>query len=781
MHVDISHKNLMKKSRFLLAVLSVALAPVFAHANTCAPDSFSSAENKVLEVYVAYYGRPADHDGLAYWSNRMTAEGGNLSSIIQSFGESPEFTKRYGNRSPEELVAGIYQQLFGRAPDLAGLQYYTNELSTGRRSLQSIALDVKSGAQGTDAIIASQRLAAARHFTIGAAAQSIEPARFDADAMSSILASVGATPASRDRACLGYNALLTTVGSLAYTKYITVNNTADSNNGRCGASCGLRDAVSEANATAGPVLITLPPGTYTLTHTEADLFVTGNIHIQGDDRGTTFVDGNGQTRMFWLEDQSARLTLSNLTLRNGSYNYGGAILNKGALILDRVDLLDNTTPTNGGALLNTGNVYGFSSRFARNQTFGTGFGAALFNERGNVELYASSFTRNRSAHSGGGIYNSGTVLTAHNTFTANTAVENGGGIEAAGLTSLTTVIGSIFTQNTANDGGAVSLHDGARLTAGSTLFTANIANGFDLGGGGAIFSYNGIIDLTEADFTANIADGEGGGAIQNRGKLTIRDSNFDKNLARIHNKPLANSADGFGGAILLIENSITDIANTTFNANIAGNSGGAVYNDMRTTLTITDSVLHGNSAQGLFKGAATGYGGAIHTEGTVRLTDTSLSDNQAKEAGGALSVNQSADVTGTRVTIINNSADNGGGIAAYTGTLRLVDSTMENNRASKASTGFGGALLNDNAVSSLQNSIVQNNHAAIGGGFSNNGSGTVSISQSTLNGNTASVDGSAFVNFSNGRVELRDSVIAGTFKNHPGSIFQDLGGNTFRP
>jgi len=771
----------MKKIRFLFVGLSMALASSFVQAQVCAPDSFSSAQNNVLGAYVAYYGRPADHGGLTYWANRMTNEGGSLSSIIQAFGESAEFTSRYGGRTPQELVTGIYQQLFGRAPDPAGLAYYTGELSAGRRSLQSIALDVMFGAQGADATIVSQRMAAARHFTLGAAAPAIAPERFDADAMSAILASVGAASASRDRACLGYSALLTTVGGLGYVKHISVNTTADSNNGSCNASCGLRDAVNEANATAGPVLITLPAGTYTLTHAEADLFVTGNIHLQGADRSTTIIDGNGQTRLFWLEATSARLALSRLTLRNGRYSYGGAILSKGTLVLDRVDLLDNATPTNGGALLNTGSVYSFSSQFARNQATGTGFGAALLNEGGNVHLYANTFTGNRAAHSGGGIYNSGTVVATHTTFTGNTAVANGGAIETTGQTSISTAIGGVFSQNVANDGGAVSLHDGGSLVAESTLFSDNRANGVDLGGGGAIFSYNGIIDLTETEFTANIADGEGGGAIQNRGRLTIRDSSFDNNLARVHHTPLANSADGFGGAILLIEGSTTDITNTSFSANIAGNTGGALYNDLRTTLTVTDSLMHGNAAQGLFSGGPGGYGGAIHNEGTLRLIDTTLSANQAKEAGGALSLNQLADVIATRATIIDNSASHGGGIVAYTGTLQLLDSTVARNRATKAGDGFGGALLNDAAISTVQNTFVQNNQAAIGGGFSNNGGGTVRLTSSTLDGNTASVDGSAFINFTNGRVELRNSVIGGTFRNHTGSVFQDLGGNTYRP
>lgn len=772
----------MKMFRTLCAALSLGLASFATEANTCTPDTFSNAENTVLGAYVAYYGRPADYGGLTYWAKRLVDEGGNLASIIQDFGTSAEFTERYGNRSTEELVTGIYQQLFGRPPDQAGLSYYTGELSNRRRSLQSIALDVMFGARGADATIMTMRLAAARHFTIGAAGPFIASERFDAEAMSAILASVGADAASRDLACTDYSALLSTVGSLFYTRRIDVTTTTDSNSGSCGAICGLRDAISAANASAGPVLITLPPGTYALTHSEGDLFITGNVHLQGSDREKTIIDGNGRTRLFWLENASARLALSQLTLRNGSYDYGGAILSKGTLILDRVDLLENTTSTNGGALLNTGTLYSFSTGFARNQANGTGFGAAVFNEGGNARLHANSFSDNRALHSGGGVYSSGTLLATNTTFKGNIAGFNGGGIEVSGQNSIATVIGSVFSQNTADDGGAVSLHVGGSFIAASTQFSANHASGVDLGGGGAMFSYNGIIDLADTFFTANVADGEGGGAIQNRGKLTIRDSSFHNNLARVHHTSLSNSADGFGGALLIIEDSITDISNTVFSANIAGNSGGAIYNDRHTSLTLSNSLLQSNSAQGLYSGGGgSGYGGAIHNEGTLRVVDTTLSSNQAKESGGALSLNQSSDVTATRTTIIDNNASHGGGIAAYTGILRLVDSTIGRNRATKADDGFGGALLVDAAVSSLQNSLLQDNHAAIGGGFSNNGGGTINLSRSTLQGNFASVDGSAFINFINGRVELRDSVIGGTFKNHPGSSFLDLGGNTYRP
>jgi len=43
---------------------------------------FSAEEERIMGAYLAFYGRPADAEGLAYWSNRLVEEGGNLDSII---------------------------------------------------------------------------------------------------------------------------------------------------------------------------------------------------------------------------------------------------------------------------------------------------------------------------------------------------------------------------------------------------------------------------------------------------------------------------------------------------------------------------------------------------------------------------------------------------------------------------------------------------------------------------------------------------------------------------
>lgn len=51
---------------------------VFVHPafSGCNFRTFSDVEDNVTRAYIAYYGRPADSGGLAYWTNRMVSEGG---------------------------------------------------------------------------------------------------------------------------------------------------------------------------------------------------------------------------------------------------------------------------------------------------------------------------------------------------------------------------------------------------------------------------------------------------------------------------------------------------------------------------------------------------------------------------------------------------------------------------------------------------------------------------------------------------------------------------------
>jgi len=130
----------------------------------CFARPFSATENRLLEAYIAYYGRAADTSGLLYWTNQMNRAGGKIEFIVDAFGNSEEFRANFAHMSRSQLVNNLYQQMFARNAEPDGLNYYVNELSSGRKTLPSIALAIMAGASGTDATTLKNRRTVAQHY-----------------------------------------------------------------------------------------------------------------------------------------------------------------------------------------------------------------------------------------------------------------------------------------------------------------------------------------------------------------------------------------------------------------------------------------------------------------------------------------------------------------------------------------------------------------------------------------------------------------------------------------
>lgn len=112
--------------------------------------AYSDYYEKVQEIYLAYYGRTADLDGLAYWSARLDQEEGALGNIIEAFASSQEAQNRYGNLSNSDKITAIYQSLYERDPDPGGLAFYLDELEQGEMTQATIMLNVLDGSTGDD-------------------------------------------------------------------------------------------------------------------------------------------------------------------------------------------------------------------------------------------------------------------------------------------------------------------------------------------------------------------------------------------------------------------------------------------------------------------------------------------------------------------------------------------------------------------------------------------------------------------------------------------------------
>lgn len=126
--------------------------------------SIASAQEQVQKAYIAYFGRPADPAGLDVWTQELVG-GASIGGIIQAFGNSAESQALYGGDTAEQQITRIYQQLFNRSPDEAGLSYWVNNLETGAISLQAAALTVLSGAVNEDRTLIDAKLNAAKVFT----------------------------------------------------------------------------------------------------------------------------------------------------------------------------------------------------------------------------------------------------------------------------------------------------------------------------------------------------------------------------------------------------------------------------------------------------------------------------------------------------------------------------------------------------------------------------------------------------------------------------------------
>lgn len=122
---------------------------------------------QVQELYVAYLGRAADKAGLDYWMAELNAEPAvlTLENLRANFvTEQQEYADIYGGLSREETVIQIYNNLFGRAPDAAGLSYWTTGEGAGVNADQLLVAFI-NGASASDAQVVTNKALVANIYT----------------------------------------------------------------------------------------------------------------------------------------------------------------------------------------------------------------------------------------------------------------------------------------------------------------------------------------------------------------------------------------------------------------------------------------------------------------------------------------------------------------------------------------------------------------------------------------------------------------------------------------
>ena len=223
----------------------------------------------------------------------------------------------------------------------------------------------------------------------------------------------------------------------------------------------LREAMGYANIKAGADTITFAAnlsGTIKLNGTRLPL-ITDDLTIQGNKK--IVLDGDGKSGI--LQIDSKALTVSLLTLRNGSSDAGGAIRTRYGTLNVFDCVLSGNRGQSGGAVLNGG---------------------------GSATIARCTFSGNSADNFGGGaVASDGSLVVSYSTFNGNSAIPtsgfaggrsgNGGAISnnaSANSADRTTIFNCTFSANrAARAGGALLTTNAAKTSIDSCTFTLNSA------------------------------------------------------------------------------------------------------------------------------------------------------------------------------------------------------------------------------------------------------------------------------------------------------------------
>lgn len=174
-----------------------------------------------------------------------------------------------------------------------------------------------------------------------------------------------------------------------------------------------------------------------------------------------------------------------------------------------------------------------------------------------------------------------------------------------------------------------------------------------------------------------------------------------------------------------------------------------------------------------FPGASVPYsGGVVDNNGTLTITNSTLTGNNAIFSGGAVNNNHGT-LNITNSTISGNSAMYGGGVWNSGGTVTISNSTFSFNNALGAS--GGGGVDNGNGTLTITNSTFSDN-AGIGAGAVKHDNGPLTITNSTFSDNVGIGGG---VNNISGTAILRNTIVANNAGGNCRGTISD-GGNNLR-
>lgn len=528
---------------------------------------------QINEFYVAYFGRPADVGGLNFFLNsNATTE-----QIAAAFAASAESQALFSTSSVSATVAvtAFYQNLFNRAPEPAGLQYWVTQIQTGAFSTAAAALAIANAAQNSDTTTVANKVQIANAFYA------------DLNTTAYITGYAGSAAAASARAFLA-----------------TITNTTNVATAQSAVDAAVVAAVGGTVAGGGGggavvgSTITLTTGVDNITLTGNNNVVNGTVHDRLTPSFDTFtlgdtISGTGTGNTLNLTDKSTNVTWTALGIVGISVS-GIQTLN---LTSGEPTAVNTTTTTEGFAGLTALNVteVGGSAITAANTTAitlldGTAGGATESVQGGSsVTVTANKVSQGGTINVGSTVAPTGAVVVTTNELSSQTGTLTADVINVKGGTTV------VVTANLSGAAGVGNTVTGGAITVTGTSTTTSV-------------TLNQTAAATASATVAGVVDGS----------VTINDVNANSTTAAgtITNVSLAN----YGTAVIK-DNGLTTLT-------LAGNGGALTLTDALTVPTVTTLALNVNGL------TATSFNDAnneittlkVVTGGTTGSTITTVSD-----------------------------------------------------------------------------------------------------------------------------------------------------------
>ena len=104
----------------------------------------TASEDQVQELYIAYFGRPADPAGLEFYADKLDAGTITVGEIATNFGTSAEAAPIVA-LGTDAFLEATYQQAFARAYDpLTDGTFWADAINSGATTKESITITANS-------------------------------------------------------------------------------------------------------------------------------------------------------------------------------------------------------------------------------------------------------------------------------------------------------------------------------------------------------------------------------------------------------------------------------------------------------------------------------------------------------------------------------------------------------------------------------------------------------------------------------------------------------------